>query len=391
VNGDADPVSQPAIRAISPRYRPWFRHHAWIRLQPSPCASIGHHGRLHFIVIHGESTTTMRILFYSAQHYDRSSFIAANHDHHDLTFCDESLSQDTAHLAAGYPAACLFVNDVADRQTLLRLAAGGTRALALRSAGYNNVDLAAAAELHIAVVRVPAYSPYAVAEHTIALMMMLNRHLHRAYNRVREGNFSLDGLLGFDMHGKTVGVVGTGRIGAVVCRILRGFDCRILAVDPVINPMVGADGVRYAPLDEVISTSDILTLHAPLMPSTRHLIDAHRIECLKPGVMLINTSRGALIDTPAVIAGLKSGRIGSLGLDVYEEEADLFFHDLSSVVIKDDIFSRLLTFPNVVITGHQAFFTCEALSAIARITLDNISQLERSDPCPNLLGQNPMR
>jgi D-lactate dehydrogenase len=327
----------------------------------------------------------MRIFFFSAQSYDRSSFLAANQGQHDLTFTDEPLSLDTAPLAAGYPAVCIFVNDAADRQTLSRLSTGGTRVIALRCAGYNNIDLAAAADLHIVIARVPAYSPYAVAEHTVALMMMLNRHLHRAYNRVRDGNFSLDGLLGFDMHGKTVGVVGTGRIGAVVCHILSGFGCRILACDPVINPLVIADGVRYVPLGEAIAISDILTLHAPLLPTTRHLIDAKCIERLKPGMMLINTSRGALIDTPAVIDGLKSGHIGSLGLDVYEEEADLFFHDLSSVVIKDDIFSRLLTLPNVVITGHQAFFTSEAIGAIARITIDNMTQCDRGDPCPNII------
>lgn len=326
----------------------------------------------------------MRIACFSAKPYDRAFFAAANQaGGHALTFLEPALSYETAALAAGFQAVCLFVNDVADRPTLERLAAGGTRAIALRCAGFNNVDLAAATELGLPVVRVPAYSPHAVAEHAVGLMMMLNRKLHRAYNRVREGNFALDGLLGFDLHGKTVGVIGTGRIGAVACRILSGFGCSVLAHDPVVDAGVAALGVRYLALDELLGLSDVVTLHAPLTPATRHLIDAARIARLKPGMMLINTSRGALVDTRAVIDGLKAGRIGALGLDVYEEEADLFFEDLSSTLIQDDVFARLLTFPNVVITGHQAFFTAEALTAIADTTLGNLASLERGEPCAN--------
>ena len=263
------------------------------------------------------------------------------------------------------------------------LAAGGTRVLALRCAGFNNVDLPTAAALGITVVRVSAYSPHAIAEHTVGLMLMLNRQLHRAYNRVREGNFALDGLLGFDLCGKTVGVVGTGRIGALVCRIMAGFGCTVLAHDLLPDPAVVALGVRYLPLADLLAASHIVTLHAPLTPATRHLIDAAAIARMKSGVMLINTSRGALVDTRAVIDGLKSGRIGTLGLDVYEEEGDLFFEDLSSTVIRDDVFARLLTFPNVVITGHQAFLTREALAAIATTTLANLTCVERGEACAN--------
>jgi D-lactate dehydrogenase len=255
--------------------------------------------------------------------------------------------------------------------------------VALRCAGYNNVDVAAATRLGITVVRVPAYSPHAVAEHAIALILTLNRQIHRAYNRVREGNFALDGLLGFDLHGRTVGLIGTGRIGVVAARILTGFGCTLLASDPAQDPQALALGVRYVALDELLSTSDIISLHAPLTSTTRHLIDAAAIARMKPGVMLVNTSRGALVDTRAVIDGLKSERIGSLGLDVYEEEADLFFADLSSTVIRDDVFARLLTFPNVVITGHQAFFTREALAAIARTSLENLTCIERGGACAN--------
>jgi D-lactate dehydrogenase len=341
---------------------------------------------LHAELIGSWNLKGMRTLCFSTKPYDRSSFTAANHSAgHDLTFITPGLSPETIALAAGYPAICLFVNDAADRSTLERLASGGTRFIALRCAGFNNIDLTAAMEFGMGVVRVPAYSPYATAEHAIALMLMLNRHLHRAYHRVRDGNFSLDGLLGFDMHGKSVGIIGTGRIGAVACRILIGFGCTVLASDPVINPAVLASGGRYVPLDELLTASDIVTLHAPLTPETRHLIDAPRIARLKIGMMLINTSRGALVDTLAVIDGLKSGHIGALGLDVYEEEADLFFQDLSSMVIKDDVFARLQTFPNVVITGHQAFFTCETLAAIAQITLDNLTCLESGKGCVNLV------
>ena len=238
---------------------------------------------------------------------------------------------------------------------------GGTRLVALRCAGFNNVDLAAAADLGIPVVRVPAYSPHAVAEFTVGLILTLNRQIHRAYNRTRENNFALDGLLGFDLFGKTVGVIGTGKIGALVARCLRqGFGCEVLAHDIAVNPELAAMGVPYLPLDELAARADILTLHCPLTPQTRHLVGPRLLELVKPGVMLVNTSRGALVDVEAVVEGLKSGRIGYLAIDVYEQEADLFFQDLSNEIIQDDAFQRLLTFPNVLVTGHQAFFTHEA-------------------------------
>jgi D-lactate dehydrogenase len=328
----------------------------------------------------------MRCLFFSTKPYDQASFGAIAHRGHDLAFQSSALTASTVALAAGFPAICLFVNDQADRAVLTQLAAGGTRVIALRCAGFNNVDLTAAKELGITVVRVPAYSPYATAEHAIGLMLMLNRKLHRAYNRVREGNFALDGLLGFDMHGKVAGVIGTGKIGSIACRILTGFGCRVLAHDVTENPHVRDIGGTYVPLHDLLATCDIVTLHAPLTPTTRHLIDDSAIARMKPGVMLINTSRGALVDTRAVIEGLKSGRIGALGLDVYEEEADLFFEDLSNTVIHDDVFARLQTFPNVVITGHQAFFTAEALKAIAETTLANLSQIEDGRACANTVS-----
>lgn len=247
----------------------------------------------------------------------------------------------------------------------------------MRCAGFNHVDLIAARDLRLTVARVPAYSPHAVAEHTVALMLSLNRKIHRAYARVREGNFALEGLLGFDLNGRTVGIIGTGKIGAVVARIMNGFGCRLLAYDPSPDEACRGLGVRYTSLTDLYEQSHIITLHCPLTPETHHLIDATALDRMRSGVMLINTGRGALIDTQAVIAALKSGKIGALGLDVYEEEADLFFEDLSNRVIQDDLFSRLLTFPNVLITGHQGFFTQEAMARIAETTLDNLSDFEQ--------------
>ena len=295
---------------------------------------------------------------------------------HDLTFFEVRLTPATAPLAAGFKAVCAFVNDDLGREVLTSLAAGGTRLIALRSAGFNHVDMKAAKDLGLTVVRVPTYSPYAVAEHALALVLTLNRKTHRAYNRVREGNFALEGLLGFDLHGKTVGVVGTGKIGAVFATIMRGFGVKVLAYDPYPDEML-AETVTYTSLEQLFGEADIISLHCPLTPETHHLIGHDALEQMKPGVMLVNTSRGALVDTKAVIAGLKSGKVGTLGLDVYEEEADLFFEDLSSRVITDDVFSRLLTFPNVLITGHQGFFTAEALTNIARTTLANITAFEQ--------------
>lgn len=321
----------------------------------------------------------MKVAVFSTKRHDRDSLSAANAaaEHpHELGFLAVHLDARTATLAADATAICPFVNDRVDRAALAVLAAQGVRLVALRGAGFNHVDLNAAEELGIKVARVPAYSPWAVAEHAVALILALNRKTHRAYARVREGNFALEGLLGFDLHGRTVGLVGVGRIGLVMARIMNGFGCRIVAYDPVANTEIEALGGRHASFEELLSSSDIISLHCPLTPETRHLIDAAAVERMKRGVMLINTSRGAVIDTKAVIDGLKSGKIGYLGLDVYEEEGDLFFEDLSDQLIQDDIFARLLTFPNVLITGHQAFFTAEALQAIAETTIANLTAFE---------------
>jgi D-lactate dehydrogenase len=319
----------------------------------------------------------MRVAVFSTHRFDRQFFDEANATRrHDLHYLEAPLTPATCMLAQGFPAVCAFVNDRLDETVLLALADGGTALIALRSAGFNHVDLRKARELGFTVARVPAYSPHAVAEHAITLILALNRKIHRAYARVREGNFALDGLLGFDMFERTVGIVGTGKIGLVVARILAGFGCRVLAYDVVPSEEVRAIGVEYVSLDHLWARSDIITLHAPLTPETRHLIDAVAIARMKPGVMIVNTGRGALVDTPALIAGLKSGHIGYVGLDVYEEEEHLFFQDLSSTVIQDDVFARLLTFPNVVVTAHQGFFTRDALRAISETTLDNITAFE---------------
>ena len=315
----------------------------------------------------------MRIAVFSTRSYDRNFLEEANADaRHELVFLEPRLDASTVGLAAGAPAVCAFVNDRLDAPVLQALHAAGTRLVALRSAGFNHVDLQAAAALGLAVGRVPEYSPHAVAEHTVALVLTLNRKIHRAYSRVRDGNFALEGLLGFDLHGRTVGVVGTGTIGRCFARIMLGFGCRVLASDPEPHAEALAMGVQYVPLAELLAQSDIVSLHCPLTPHTHHLIDAAALARMKHGAMLVNTSRGAVVDTPAVIVALKSGALGSLGLDVYEEEADLFFRDLSGEAIRDDVFARLLTFPNVVVTGHQAFFTEDALRAIAMTTLDNV-------------------
>jgi D-lactate dehydrogenase len=316
----------------------------------------------------------MRVAVFSTKAYDRQFLDAANAGAgHRLHYLDVRLSAETAALARDVEAVCAFVNDELDRAALGVLARFGVRLVALRSAGFNHVDLQAARDLGLVVARVPAYSPHAVAEHAVALILTLNRKIHRAYNRVREGNFALDGLLGFYLNGKTVGVVGTGQIGMAVARILAGFGCAVLAHDPYPNPACEAVGARYVAREELFATSDIVTLHCPLTPETHHLVDAACLRQMKRGMMLINTSRGAVVDTRAVIRGLKDGTIGSLGLDVYEEEADLFFEDLSNRFIADDVFARLLTFPNVLITGHQAFFTAEALRNIAETTIANIT------------------
>ena len=326
----------------------------------------------------------MRIAFFSTKTYDREFFSKSQLSQvHQLQFLEPRLNAETVSLAQGYECVCVFVNDVLDRTQIETLASAGLRLIALRCAGFNNVDLQAAGELGVAVVRVPAYSPHSVAEHTAGLILALNRNLHRAYNRVREGNFSLDGLLGFDLKGRTVGVIGTGKIGEVFCKIMRGFESEVIAYDIQENPECAAIGVEYVPLETLYSKSDIITLHCPLVPATHHLINAPAIDGMKPGVMLINTGRGALVDTRAVIDGLKNGTIGALGIDVYEEESELFFEDLSNHVIHDDQFARLQTFPNVIITGHQAFFTEDALTQIAATTLQNVRDYEANGSCAN--------
>lgn len=317
----------------------------------------------------------MRIAVFSTKPYDRHFLERANRQHghgHELTFFEPRLVEETAALAAGYPAICAFVNDRLNADVLHTLHEHGTELIALRSAGFNHVDLSVADRLSLTVARVPAYSPYAVAEHTLALVLSLNRKIHRAYNRVRDGNFSIEGMLGFDLHGKTIGVIGTGRIGVIFATLLHGFGCAVLAYDPYPSPE-GEEVASYVPLRELFARSDVISLHCPLTPETHHLINREAVAHMRDGVMIINTSRGALVDTIAVIEGLKSGRIGYLGLDVYEEEENLFFEDLSERVITDDTFTRLLTFPNVLITGHQAFFTREAVTNIAETTLANVT------------------
>jgi D-lactate dehydrogenase len=322
----------------------------------------------------------MKVAVFSTKAYDQRFLDAANERHgHELRYLEPRLTAVTAPLAADCGAVCAFVNDQVDAEALRVLKEGGTKLIALRSAGFNHVDLDAASALGITVARVPAYSPYAVAEHAVALILALNRKLHRAYARVREANFSLEGLLGFDVNGRTVGVVGTGKIGTVFARIMKGFGCRLLAYDPYPNAECEALGVEYVDLPTLFGASDIIALHAPLTSESYHLIDAAALEQMKQGVMLINTSRGALVDTRAVIDALKSGRLGALGLDVYEEEEGLFFEDFSGQVITDDVFARLLTFPNVLITGHQGFFTAEALHNIADTTLANVTAFERGE------------
>ena len=328
----------------------------------------------------------MKVAIFSAKKYDREFLNAANDSHHELRFFEPHLNEETVGLATGFEAVCVFVNDQVNAAVIAKLRSLGVRLIALRCAGYNNVDLSAATTHGITVVRVPAYSPYAVAEHAIALMLALNRKVHRAYNRVREGNFALDGLVGFDMHGKTVGLVGTGQIGTVVAQILTGFGCPTLAFDPFPNATCRSLGVHYVELNELLAQSDIISLHSPLTPENKHMIDRAAIARMRNGVMLINTSRGALLDTVAIIEGLKSGRIGYLGLDVYEEEEEIFFEDRSGLILSDDVFARLLTFPNVIITGHQAFVTREALLNIAVTTIDNITKFESNQPIEKLTG-----
>ncbi len=334
----------------------------------------------------------MKIAVFSTKPYDREFLSNANEGSgHELHFFEPRLTRETVPLAEGYEGVCVFVNDHLDAGVLLNLSQQGTKLIALRSAGFNHVDLEAAQSLDLTVVRVPAYSPEAVAEHTVGLIMTLNRKLHRAYSRVREGNFSLDGLLGFDLGERTVGLIGTGKIGVQTAKILKGFGCEIVCYDPYPSDEMRQHGGEYVSLNTLFERSDIVSLHCPLLPDTHHIINNDSISRMKPGVMLINTSRGALIDTQAVIQGLKSGKIASLGLDVYEEEADLFFEDYSDRVIHDDVFARLLTFPNVIITSHQGFFTRNALENIAETTVENITQFENTGACDNEINYEQLK
>ncbi|CAL1521570.1 2-hydroxyacid dehydrogenase [Chitinophaga sp. MM2321] len=320
----------------------------------------------------------MNILFFSAQSYDKAYFNTANQDgHHHFRFLEYPLNEDNTVLIKDEQAVCVFVNDKVNAAVIRQLKEKGIRLIALRCAGFNNVDLKAAAAAGIKVVRVPAYSPHAVAEHAVALLLGLNRKIYKSYNRIRDGNFTLNGLEGFDLYGKTIGVIGTGNIGAVFCHIMLGFGCKVLAYDIHNNEDLIKAGVQYVAVGTILSSADVISLHCPLTAETKHLVNAHTIAEMKQGVTIINTSRGGLIDTKAVVEALKNGHIGALGIDVYEQEEQLFFQNFSGSIIQDDVLSRLTTFPNVLVTAHQGFFTKEALTQIAVITLQNISDFEK--------------
>lgn len=326
----------------------------------------------------------MKIALFDTHPFEREAFEKANREFNfPISYIEARLNPVTASVAAGNEVVCAFVNDKINRETLEALKKGGCRLIALRSAGFNHIDLTASRDLGIKVVRVPEYSPYAVAEHVVALIQTLNRKTHRAYNRVREGNFSLNGLVGFDLHDKTIGIFGAGKIGKVLANIMKGFGCRVLLYDKVCDPACVDGTCSYADRDEIFRRADIISLNLPLTPETRHCIDDVAISKMKKGVMLINTGRGGLIDTKALIKGLKTGQIGSAGLDVYEEEEGVFFQDLSGQILNDDLLARLLTFPNVIITSHQAFLTHEALHNIAETTLINIKQFAGGEKLTN--------
>ncbi len=321
------------------------------------------------------------VAVYDTRNYDRTHLEAASRSlpadaQIEWRFHDFRLSVETVGSLAGATAACVFVNDHIDARCIEGMAAAGVKHIALRCAGFNNVDLPAARAAGMRITRVPAYSPHAVAEHSVALLLTLNRKIHRAYNRVREQNFSLGGLVGFDLYGKTIGIVGTGKIGRLAAQIFRGFGTTVLAYDTYPDTAwANANGVTYTDLDTLLATSDIVSLHLPLLPDTHHLIDATRVARMKPGAYLVNTSRGKLIDTTALLGGLSSGHLGGVALDVYEEEEGVFFEDLSDVVIKDSELMLLLSFPNVLVTAHQAFLTREALGEIARVTTENLTRI----------------
>lgn len=328
----------------------------------------------------------MRVAVFSTKSYDEQFLTAAaGGAPHELVFFEDRLSPKTAPIAAGFEAVCAFVNDDLSAPTLDQLAGGGTRLVLLRCAGFNQVDLKAAERLKIQVRRVPAYSPYAVAEFTIGMILTLNRKYHRAFNRVREGNFGIEGLLGFDLHGSTVGIVGTGKIGLLTAKPLAAMGCRVLGYDLFPTAEFNALGGTYVALDQLFAESDIISLHCPLTPESHYMISAASLERMKRGVMIVNTSRGALVNAAAVIDALKSGQVGALGLDVYEQEADVFYENLSNEIIQDDVLQRLLSFPNVLITSHQAFFTQTALRNIAETTIGNLEDYLTGKPTPNVV------
>jgi D-lactate dehydrogenase len=333
----------------------------------------------------------MKIAVFSAKPYDRRYLDAANHAAHTLAFFEARLTAQTAPLAAGHLAVCAFVNDQLDAEVLTLLAHGGTRIVTLRCAGYNHVDLACATALGLTVTHAPAYSPHAIAEHTVALLLSLVRRIPQANARVRAGNFALDGLLGFDLHGKTLGLIGTGRIGVLTGKIMAGFGCTVLAYDPLPSADARVAGFTFCPLDALLARADIVSLHCPLMAATHHLINAATLTQMKPGAVLLNTSRGGLIDTPAALDALDSGQLGLLGIDVYEGEAAYFYEDHSGQPLADPGLARLLAHPNALVTGHQAFFTHEALTAIATTTLDAIDAFDAQLPCAHALTPAPSR
>lgn len=325
----------------------------------------------------------MKVAFFSTKSYDRDCFNKHNTGNHELIFLEAALNKDTINLTQDCDAVCAFVNDHLDATIIKKLKHNGIKIIAMRCAGFNNVDLNAAKAENIKVVRVPSYSPMAVAEHAVALILTLNRKTHKAYNRVREGNFSLERLTGFDLYGKTVGVIGTGKIGQFFCKIMLGFGCKLVAYDPYPNSDLIALGINYVALDELLKTADIISLHCPLTPDTEHIIDKQAFSKMKKGTMLINTSRGALIDAAEAVEALKNKTLEYLGIDVYEQEEKLFFQDLSENIIMDDVISRLISFPNVLITSHQGFLTHEALNQIATVTLQNLTAFEHGETLEN--------
>ncbi len=335
-------------------------------------------GVLFHIKLFNQTNNIMKVAVFSTKSYDKEYLDKANNNQHELTYFESTLKPRTAKLAESFDVVCVFVNDILSKEVVDQLANMRVKLIVLRSAGFNNVDIQAAHDNNIQVLRVPEYSPSAVAEHAVALILTLNRKTHKAYNRVREGNFSIERLAGFELVGKTVGIIGTGRIGGVFASIMKGFGCKIIAFDKYPNDALRAREIAYHPLDVVFKESDIISLHCPLTPETHRIINKDSLALMKKGAMLINTSRGKLIDTEAAIDALREGQLGYLGIDVYEQEEKLFFKDLSEIIIPDDKISLLMSFPNVLVTSHQAYFTDNALTQIANTTIQNINDYENN-------------